>query len=309
MSRDLHTAAPPCQPGSTAYVLGPACLHAYRSPVKHALSICLLGVLLAGCFSRAPRVPEGVVVTEEPEPPPPPEAVAQAQRRLRGLELYVGPIDGILSPSTRVGLARFQRSRDLPVTGSLDEETVRGLGLDPLETFPPRTTEPNQATVPRPTAEEIFEAKEMQPLPQPPPGALDEAMGEAAALLAHGIDGAREALERGTSSLPGDPRGAVVATGEAWTGLAEARRGAFDKILQARLGGGFAPLPEGMLRELEAALEKRALLLRGVDGVIGRDDADAIRWVERSLGLPITGRPSLVLLEALGIDPSPMFAP
>lgn len=273
------------------------------------LSIFLLGVLVAGCFARSPRVPEGVVVTEEPEPPPPPEAVAQAQRKLRGMEFYVGAIDGILSPSTRVGIARFQRSRQLPVSGSLDEATVRALGLEPLETFAPAGPPTEKGAAPRPSAEEIFEARERAPLPQPPPGALDPVLTEAAGVLLEGLEAARAALEKGVEALPGDPGAGMVASGEARAALDTSRREAFDRVLEARIRGGFAPLPEAMLRELEVALEKRALLLRGVDGAIGNDDADAIRWVERSFGLPITGRPSLPLLEILGIDASPMFAP
>ncbi len=54
---------------------------------------------------------------------------AQGQLARRGF--YRGDLDGRLGPATTDALVRFQRDRDLPVSGRLDEETLDGLELLP----------------------------------------------------------------------------------------------------------------------------------------------------------------------------------
>src|SRR5262249_55644003 len=141
---------------------------------------------------------------------------------------------------------------------------------------------------------------EQRPAPQPPRGALAPTYASAAQLLASGAGQARAALASGP--LP-------AATARAQASLSDTRARAFSMVLDARVQKGFAPLPSDLQNAMESALSSRALLVNGKDGKFGSDDAAAIRWVERSLGLPTTGRPSLRLLEEMGIDPSPMFVP
>ncbi|AKU90383.1 hypothetical protein AKJ08_0770 [Vulgatibacter incomptus] len=95
--------------------------------------------------------------------------------------------------------------------------------------------------------------------------------------------------------------------GDAAAILGDARAEAFGLLLEARRVGGWALLPTALMARLEQELDRRALLLRPVTGRLGPDDEAAIRWLERSLGLAPTGQPSLRLLEAVGIDPGPMF--
>jgi N-acetylmuramoyl-L-alanine amidase len=57
----------------------------------------------------------------------PVETVTGAQARLRSLGLYSGPVDGIAGPVTTSAITGFQRSRDLPATGVLDETTSAAL--------------------------------------------------------------------------------------------------------------------------------------------------------------------------------------
>jgi len=54
---------------------------------------------------------------------------AQAQRRLRELGYYRGPIDGDFGRGSRNSLARFQRDSRLPATARLDDRTLRALRL------------------------------------------------------------------------------------------------------------------------------------------------------------------------------------
>lgn len=271
----------------------------------------LAAFLLTACFAKSPKVPEGVTVVKPPEPPLPSGAIVDAQRRLKELDLYVGPTDGELTPATRVAIARFQRSRQLKATGTLDDATAAALGLQPLATYPAAPTGPGtraaETETPRPSSEEILAAQRVQPLPQPPPGALDPALQEAARLLGGGIDTAQTDLKRSEGKLPDTQRAAEADAAAAQRTLFEARSKAFDTLLAARRQGGWAPLPVPLLSALEQALQDRALLLRGQDGALGPDDQAAIRWLQRSMGLEPTGEPSLELLENLGIDPGPMF--
>jgi peptidoglycan hydrolase-like protein with peptidoglycan-binding domain len=276
------------------------------------LTLAFLAVALAlgsGCRGPGAQLPEGIRVIPE-TPPSPPEVVKEAQRRLLARGFYEGPVDGAMSPATRVALAKLQRERELPPTGELDEATlaVLGLSLRPRARLPAARSAERPEETPGPTPAPPLRLPPTADRPQPPPGALEEAREEARRLLAEGVAAAApvpgpEELARG--GLAPVARRMDLA-GEA---LLRARELAFERLLRARAEGGWALLPRELLDRLEAALAERSLLVHGPDGRLGDDDAAAIRWLERSVGLPATGQPGLRLLEALGIDPSPMFAP
>jgi hypothetical protein len=58
-----------------------------------------------------------------------PESVRGVQERLRDRGYYTGPIDGRMSSATRAAIREFQRDRRLAVTGEIDTETARELGV------------------------------------------------------------------------------------------------------------------------------------------------------------------------------------
>jgi len=58
------------------------------------------------------------------------ELVRDVQLELRRRGFYSGEVDGIFGPRTRDGLMAYQSRRGIPVTGAIDRETVRALGLD-----------------------------------------------------------------------------------------------------------------------------------------------------------------------------------
>lgn len=303
----------------------------YRLPVRR-FALLSITLLAAACAGPRATIPQGLEVVEPEAPPPSPAAIEEAQRRLQALDLYPGPITGTATPATRVALARFQRLEGLEVTGTLDEATAAALGVGaPLRGPGSGRQTPQQAG---PSAAEMLAREEVPALPQPPPEALTEARRAAARLLALGAAQASGELARaglGTSPEaiveidPGQGEGAppagaeirtdevpvvpevVRAAGQAQQALGEARKEAFARLLEARQSGGYALLPQVLLDELEQALQRRALLLRGPDGRFGPDDQAAVRWVQRSIGQPVDGLPTLPLLEALGIDPTPMF--
>ena len=59
----------------------------------------------------------------------PGDVTAQVQRALATRGYYYGPIDGIMGPSTRYAIQRYQRDRGLYVTAAIDEPTLATLGL------------------------------------------------------------------------------------------------------------------------------------------------------------------------------------
>ena len=75
-------------------------------------------------------------------PPPAPVALTDAtdvraiQNRLRQLNFYNGPADGVWGPSTQVAMENFQRSRNLQV-GEVNRPTLAAMGMDPAA-FPTR---------------------------------------------------------------------------------------------------------------------------------------------------------------------------
>ena len=58
-----------------------------------------------------------------------PRFIREAQRALGELGFRPGPVDGVVGRKTRGALARFQRSQKIPVTGSVDAETMVRLDI------------------------------------------------------------------------------------------------------------------------------------------------------------------------------------
>jgi putative peptidoglycan binding protein len=55
--------------------------------------------------------------------------IVKAQRLLQNYGYYSGPVDGAMNQRTREALRSFQESRQLTITGMIDSETARELGL------------------------------------------------------------------------------------------------------------------------------------------------------------------------------------
>jgi peptidoglycan hydrolase-like protein with peptidoglycan-binding domain len=58
--------------------------------------------------------------------------VYQAQGILKGLSYEPGPADGLMGAKTREAIKQYQKDRQLPQTGQLDEKTANSLGVKPL---------------------------------------------------------------------------------------------------------------------------------------------------------------------------------
>ena len=59
----------------------------------------------------------------------PDEVIADIQAALQQLGYYGYAVDGVLGPATEAAIANYQRDYGLPVTGAIDQPTVRSLGL------------------------------------------------------------------------------------------------------------------------------------------------------------------------------------
>jgi peptidoglycan hydrolase-like protein with peptidoglycan-binding domain len=95
--------------------------------------VCYLVVtstLVSAVDMREPRHPlDGEALNQEPALHMSRRLVSNVQRALADKGFYRGPVDGLLGPQTREALRDFQRAHQLPVTGRLDEETTRQLGV------------------------------------------------------------------------------------------------------------------------------------------------------------------------------------
>ena len=110
-------------------------------PSKAAVGVAIV-VLIDGIFgvahgTAATRRNGAVVrhdagssrISERGAKTPKPQFVRQAQRALRDLGYYPGPIDGIVGPQTQAALSKYQDTEQLPVTGTLDLETMARLDI------------------------------------------------------------------------------------------------------------------------------------------------------------------------------------
>jgi peptidoglycan hydrolase-like protein with peptidoglycan-binding domain len=68
-----------------------------------------------------------------PQRPPSREEILQAQKRLQALGFNPGPIDGVLGRSTQGALRQFQQAQGLSVAGTLDETTLKVLGISSIQ--------------------------------------------------------------------------------------------------------------------------------------------------------------------------------
>ena len=57
------------------------------------------------------------------------DRIIKAQQALKDDGFYSGPVDGTMSQGTREAIRAFQQSNHLNVTGALDDDTARELGL------------------------------------------------------------------------------------------------------------------------------------------------------------------------------------
>lgn len=73
--------------------------------------------------------PERYIYVRESKPVVKDAGVMRAQVELMDKGFYKGDIDGILGPQTKAAIIDFQKSKNLPQTGALDDATLTALGI------------------------------------------------------------------------------------------------------------------------------------------------------------------------------------
>ena len=97
-----------------------------------AISLCVsAATLTAGTFTNHPE-------DAYPDNAPPltsggpfEDLLKQVQEKLHANGFNAGPVNGTFNSKTQAALAQFQLSRAMPVSGALDEVTLRELGVEP----------------------------------------------------------------------------------------------------------------------------------------------------------------------------------
>ena len=125
--------------------------------MKRKLIVTVLCLLAISCLARADQVIESV------------------QQKLKDQGFYYGEITGKKDTDTTAAIRRYQIRNGLQITGEINAETQRSLGLasKPAATPPPRA-----ANTPVPKREDLREEPPAPPssrtVPRPPPEELEE---------------------------------------------------------------------------------------------------------------------------------------
>ena len=97
-------------------------------------------VFAAACFMVGPawgqadkpsdRVQEGAKPGTASKPGTPnADQIKKAQQALKDKGFYTGPVDGAMNKDTQEAVRALQKSKNLNVTGNIDDNTARELGL------------------------------------------------------------------------------------------------------------------------------------------------------------------------------------
>jgi hypothetical protein len=65
------------------------------------------------------------------------DQIQQIQERLKAEGVDPGPVNGVMNAQTQAALRKYQQKQGLPVSGAVDDATLRQLQL-PIETDPER---------------------------------------------------------------------------------------------------------------------------------------------------------------------------
>ena len=107
---------------------------------RHALA-ALLFTASAGLASA--QAPSGLIYSQALSS----GVMAMVQEKLQQAGVYSGRADGVWGPESQAALERFQQTRNLQVTGQLNQATAATLGIPPSELLSSRNA-PAAATAP-----------------------------------------------------------------------------------------------------------------------------------------------------------------
>jgi peptidoglycan hydrolase-like protein with peptidoglycan-binding domain len=92
----------------------------------------VFALLISGMFVASPTsVAAGSELRQEPVAVVHENDVKRMQQVLYDRGHYRGKVDGIIGLRTRASIRTFQKTENLPITGRLDQQTARKLGIRP----------------------------------------------------------------------------------------------------------------------------------------------------------------------------------
>lgn len=206
--------------------------------------------------------------------------VASAQQVLKDQGFYYGEITGTKDADTTAAIRRYQIRNGLQVTGDLNAETLKSLGLKGGASSTPT---PSRSTPPPSQAEPEYEddasdLRDDSPDPQPPPSSQDPTT--------------RPSTDPGYDEEPGygaDARAEIPAAVGVFAGTP------------------YETAPPEVQRQIiagaQAFLARRGYYRSGVDGLYGPGTEFALRAYQARFGLPSTGRLDMATLASFGLLP------
>lgn len=108
---------------------------------RHALAALLF--LAAPGFAAA-QAPAGLAYTQALSS----GVTAMVQEKLQQAGVYAGRADGVWGPESQAALERFQQTRNLQVTGQLNQATAATLGIPPADLLSSRNAPAAAAATP-----------------------------------------------------------------------------------------------------------------------------------------------------------------
>lgn len=204
-------------------------------------------------------------------------SVATAQQALKDQGFYYGEVTGTKDADTTAAIRRYQIRNGLQVTGDLNAETLKSLGMKPgasSSTPSPRSTPPAQVSEPD-TSDLRDDGPDVQ---QQPPTAPGQPMRP-----------------------PVDPDGATEPD------YGPALRGAAPAEAAVLAGTPYETAPTEVQRQVIAAaqalLARRGYYRSLVDGVYGPGTEFALRAYQARFGLVSSGRLDVETLASFGLLP------
>lgn len=201
--------------------------------------------------------------------------IERAQEALKEQGFYYGEITGAKDTDTSAAIRRFQIRNGLKVTGELNAETLKSLGLSGRGSTP-RATPPPPRVEPRPVEPEPAE-------PEPSEDTSDLRDDSAGLEMEQDDEVARG--DMGDDAFEAGPRGAI---------------GVF-------YGTPYEAAPphvqQQVVADAQARLARSGYYRSGVDGVFGPGTEFALRAYQSRVGLMPSGRFDMETLTSLGLLP------
>ena len=198
-------------------------------------------------------------------------AMESAQQKLKDGGFYYGEINGKKDADTTAAIRRYQIRNGLQITGELNAETLRSLGVT---SKPAATPVPRPANPPAPTPpgflEEENRAPRTTPIPRSTPFEEDDE-------------------EEGDEEAPEPPRSPQVESASLFE----------DTPYES------APphVQQDVVSRAQMILMRQGYYREGIDGIYGPAMNFAVRNYQARLGLPPSGRLDVETLAALNLLP------